>query len=652
MVRGACVLASASIVAIMPVAAQTLQERYAAAQAAFDAGRWADAYQGFTAILPRLKADATGAIVRARAGAAALNSGRAEEAVALIDAALPKLTGDERTQALLDLGRAREAIGETTQARAAYAEAAKASGSQVPLSLRLAIARTTLFDDPASAAAQLDALRPEVETQLKDKREPLAELYLLRGRADLAVGRIEEGRRWFQRALSSAGGLSTSRVSITDARVRGDLAIANFLLGNADAAREYLAYSGAGYAADQGLTGGAEMPPAACAANGLTPDDMGIVEVAISDDGRAASAQPVYANRPAAAPAFARAAKRWSWAPDAIVKVPGWWRAAVRFQMRCADTRPAIVSPNLFSGELTAWLLSRGVQPFRPTGTDAATLPLIRSELDRRGPAGALPRIPVLLALADNDAAPRETRVSAIGEARDTAIREGGPADVLTALRVATIATEHSNGDRRTFEARMRASADAISALIAELDSSGQGNSRGMAYALSELGAARTGVRDSAGAVAAFRRVTALPDTVLPPADPMRQAALLRLASAEAAAARPGEAARLYAATGLAPNQCALVEAKPTIRRMSIGADAFPTYARQWGFEGFVVTAYDIDVDGTPSNVRAVIASPPFAFSDATAKAVSRFRFEPVFRPDGGSGCTGFTQRVNWRIAG
>ena len=52
--------------------------------------------------------------------------------------------------------------------------------------------------------------------------------------------------------------------------------------------------------------------------------------------------------------------------------------------------------------------------------------------------------------------------------------------------------------------------------------------------------------------------------------------------------------------------------------------------AEEWGFDGWVQAGFDIGADGSVKNARALISYPPFIFSDATEKAVSRFRYLPT----------------------
>lgn len=90
---------------------------------------------------------------------------------------------------------------------------------------------------------------------------------------------------------------------------------------------------------------------------------------------------------------------------------------------------------------------------------------------------------------------------------------------------------------------------------------------------------------------------------------------------------------------------------RPQAINRSVSESAFPDEARRWGTSGYASIGYDITPDGVPTNVRTVIASPPFIFGPATEKAVARFRFQPVFRPGNTVGCSGSVQTVTFRMA-
>jgi TonB family protein len=632
-------------------AVSAMQAQYSAAQDAFDAGRWAEASAGFAALLPRLKSGASAAVVRARAGTALLEMGQAEAAEPLLLAALPLLAGDDRQLATVNLGRAREIQLDFAGARAAYADAITAMAGDAPLGLRIAVGRSAIYSDPAFARATLDRLLPEVEKASAKDPNQLADFYAIRGRADLMSSQYTAARTWFERALHAAGGLSLSNVSLTDVRVRGDLAIASWLGGFKDDARRFLAYTGAAQLQSEGFDQGANTVLPACTEGGLQPADMAIIEIAIGEDGRVLSSQTIYATRLGGPETlFARAARNWSWSPATMRKLPQWWRSAVRLELRCATGRLADVSIAAAGIDLPGWLASRGVAGFAVPASDAAALPLLRAELARRTAAGGgLALVPIHELLIASSVSSSAELVTALEQTSTHLAAAHAPDDLILAA-IARLQYTYVLKPNAPLQGLTSSHARRMQAFIDDLQGQGRLDSRGGAYALalSAMAWRQAGTSDSM--VGAYRRLVAIPQTVLPAANPLRQLALLQLANAEAAARRPGQAAELLAATGLQPGQCALLDAPPRLRKSGVNTSDFPEEARRWGFEGFVRLAFDIAADGKPDGVRTVMASPPLVFSTGSEQTARGFRFEPVFRADGGQGCTGNVRTLKYQI--
>jgi outer membrane biosynthesis protein TonB len=88
----------------------------------------------------------------------------------------------------------------------------------------------------------------------------------------------------------------------------------------------------------------------------------------------------------------------------------------------------------------------------------------------------------------------------------------------------------------------------------------------------------------------------------------------------------------------------------PVLKRTGAGAGDFPMEAMRWGFEGWVRVEYDIQPDGKTANQRAVIAYPPLVFRDAAVGILKDARFAQSYRPEGGPGCGGAQQNINFRI--
>ena len=109
---------------------------------------------------------------------------------------------------------------------------------------------------------------------------------------------------------------------------------------------------------------------------------------------------------------------------------------------------------------------------------------------------------------------------------------------------------------------------------------------------------------------------------------------------------KPGLKRGLFLGFALTATQCSLLDAPPRRKALGVSDNDFPVEAMRWGFEGWVQLEFDLTADGKTTNVRPVVAYPPFVFEQAAKKATERSRYEQTFRPDGSLGCGG----LDWRI--
>ena len=535
--------------------AATLQEQYTAAQSAYDAGRMAEARAGFAAVLPRLDANpkmkSQAAVVRSRMGAAATALAEPEAGIALIEAALPGLTpkSTDWIVAELGLGLAAELAVDYDKAAQAYRAVLGATPDESDLlSATIGLARVLTFTDPAAARGYADAALARSDKLLTGKlRDQFGQLTSLRGRIELNDGKLDAARIWFSKALARAGGLATPKISVADVRIRGDLALVYYLLHDEENARKFFAYTGAGQLTAKGFDTGADTPLPACApAGALARDDMAVVEFTIGEDGRTTSVEPVYALRNnGSAAVFARAVRNWSWRPEVAKRMPAFWRQAVRLELRCYNAPPT-TAPGLsiFNREIANWEQGLKLEPLGGLPeSEAAALPVLRAELKRRETSSGFEspqNFPVLAALhASTVVNGEETWVTA-GRMRALAKANAAPRDIVIALDVVRIAPQPgvvpSPMDLRN--------ADALAALLKDLDAEGAGTGRGAAFAAIDLGFFAQRGRDLTRASLAYQRVIAMPRSMLADGDPLRQTALFQLASVEAAARASGESAR------------------------------------------------------------------------------------------------------------
>lgn len=641
-------------------AAASLQADYNSAQAAFDAGQWQDARDRFASLLARLPAAQvhTAALIAERTGIAESRLGNPTAAIARLRAALPALSragdDDERITTLTELGLAEENAADLTAAARDYGLAAAEphfAASPLANHARLGLIRVTLFADPARARRDLDALLPTLVPQVKANKIELALLYEMRGSIELNDHKFDAARVWFDKALPLTGGLS-DKVTVPAQQIRGDLAIAAFLGGHAEDARRYFAYTGASDLPLAGLSFGDMMPPPPCAPlTALQPDDVAVIEVVIADSGKISRAATIYASR-AGGPEtlFAAAARDWFWDRDAVRRLPLFWRQALRLEVRCNTSRSDNpIGLGLFRRDIEAWAATARLAPLPDLPDDpVAARPVLAAELARRTAefgADSPQLFPVFFATlraGDEAQAGVPARLAALAEAGKA------PRDVVWALRAINV--HDRAADARSRERSGREDVAAWTQLIAAAVAAGDGGLRAIAYLRLLVATDQERLKDDDAAVAGFQAVIATPTATLPAADPIRQVALLRLASIEAERKQLAAASALYRATGLNAEQCALVDVKPLPKQLGVREQDFPHEALRWGFEGIVRVGYDIDTDGKPSGVRTVTAVPPFVFSAGTEKTAAGFRYRPIFREGTEIGCAGQSENVRYRI--
>jgi TonB family protein len=528
---------------------------------------------------------------------------------------------------------------------------------------KAALARVLIWSEPREAARLLDelaALPPETWGEGKDA---LALIHALRGRVELNSADPAAALPHLRRAAQLSGGTTSTRINLTDARVRGDLAIAYHLTGQPQEQQKLVAYSGAGTAVTKGLGSAASQRLPACGeATGLAPDDVAVVEFGIGDDGRVGAVTPVLVKRSGTGPAgpvpaetqFVQAVRGWFWNVGALKDLDPFWRQAIRVELRCDSARPEsnLVGSSMAT-EAAAALDRLGVRPRGPLpDNDAAALPLIRAELAAReaadGPSSVQLLAPLVALSRGNAAAPTAERLDATR--REVALLEAaGSEPAALALARAWLANVES-WDLRPEQAD-RLMRDRLRPLLAAEEVRAP-DARSTNFLRLELAEAHDGLRESAEASAVLERIAATPESALGRADPIRTAALLRLSNIAAAGRDTARAATALAATGLTPEQCALVDVRPEPRNMRVTSADFPELARRWGSSGFARVSYDITADGRPVNVRAVVASPPFTFAEATEQAAEGFRFQPVFRPGNTLGCVGNSQNFRFTFGG
>lgn len=428
------------------------------AQQLFDAAAALEAkkdWAGAAAAWERLERAAgnnkrTRAIAGVRKGNALYNLDQDDAAVGALRASLSGLPTDDQTlredryQAHLILGRVAERSLDFATAAKEYAAAeALGDASGLKLGALSRLAATQTFLDPAAAASTLDradAIMSPTEVA------PETKAVFARRRAILQLNRgdFAGARDHALRAVRLLGGL-TSRVNLEDVAARGDAALTLLLGGQAEKAREYMAFTEAGRVPG-GFEPGAEMKPPSCGSEaGLKPTDVAVIEFSIGDGGEVTLATPIYAaGGPSVALEFARVAREWSWSPERVKKLPAFFRNNARIEMRCsaAFERPSV--RDLLESDLGTWLASKGAS--LPDEDGAAAALAVR---DRAAFAAAQTRggtDPALIGpayrLARNPVVPREEAHDAARRAMAAAIASTAPSTARLALELAVRGTE------------------------------------------------------------------------------------------------------------------------------------------------------------------------------------------------------------------
>lgn len=629
--------------------AQTVQQQFDGATAAMERGDYAAALDGYRAIGRRLPATATRsrAVAEAREGLMLLRLKRNAEAETALRHALPLLPAtdaslaDDRFLTASGLAALEEQDLDFTAARRDYATALGTARQPIDrINARAGLARVTMFNDPDAALALIDAALAELPAAPSLAGEDRAPLHTLKGRILLNAGQFRAASQELLKAVSLLGGL-TQTVTAQDVAARSDLAIAALLKGDAAGAKQYLAYSGSG-----NLTGGfalaAATEPPRCGDEGLEPQDVGVVEFGLADDGSTRSPRLIYSSvRGDKALLFPRAVASWSWTAGEVAAVRPFFRQMIRVELRCSTAAPTV---DVLTGETLEWARTRGAEAVPTDGLSAAAaVPRLRAELARREAAGGDPArlVPVLLALTNNPVTTPEESQAWMERALRIARDDGAPPIVQAALLL--------RGRRAAWNGRNAKPAEQIAGMRGLLDDPAiGGDARAGAAVRLALAQLLVAAKARPAALPHLQQVAA--DDRLNARDPLRIEALSRLATLQAAAGDLDAARAAYLKTGLSAGQCALADVHPVRMKGSIGSGDYPSDALAWGIGGWAQTEFDVRADGVPANVRTLIAYPPFVFGPPVQRFISRSRYTQSFRPDGQLGCGADHQTVNFAM--
>ena len=622
------------------------QAAYDAAQAAFDKSDWNAAITGFQGLLPG-EPHAFGrsdAVIAARLAYALLQVERFAEARALAQRAASALT--ERDPALLAEALLNEAdaarfgfdySGAADLYQRASANAAKANETGLMLNAETGLAMAMLTIDPAAVGRRVDGLLADKARLAGATKPQLIAFKDLRARAAANAGDLATARRWIDAALADTGGLTT-RVGLSQVAIRNDAAVIASLSNDAEGARRYLTFTGAGHLRDMGWIGSYDGDLPVCSSlDGAGPNDTVLVNLVIANDGHVQGAMPVYASRPGTlGQTFAHAVSLWHWNPDLLAKVEPLWRASLVLQLRC-ESRPKpdgldeaarialadwLRGRNLeiAGGDLDAFVVSDDARLARD---DVTAIPALLGRITRAHDFTVLPRLRRILDA--NAAPPSAYALLLFAEAHAGVARHSG-----------------IQGARRVVAAQLAATVPPFRARYPDDPAT--------AWLMLEWALALEDGGDFRAAQPILQSVLGLPPAALPPTAPVRRVALLHAALVANKLGDATAARTSLAGSGFTAEQCSLVDTHPVPSSVAIGSNQFPLEAMRWGFEGFARVAYDIGDDGRVDHVRIILAYPPFVFAPSTEQAISRFRYVPPTLDGRSVGCAGKVQTVQYRL--
>jgi tetratricopeptide (TPR) repeat protein len=646
---GLTIAAALGVTADCALAQQgSLQQQFDNATSLLDAHKPVEALAALEALESRTPRPTGKSLtfIRLRKGEALFDLNRLDESEASTRLGLEGLpAGDatlkgERFSALFRLG----AIGELKLDYGAAVQNYREAEPQAPdaeqrINALTGAIRTNMFFDADQALKDADTALGLVDPAAKTAKEWRGRIRTLRARTLLNLGRFKEARSELVIATDELGGL-TLKVDRFDLAARSDNAIAAHFAGEEEQAREYLAYTGAGRMDHDFAMGVAMVPPPCGGAEGLRPDDFAIVEFSIDEDGSVTRAAPIYSSRQgAAALSFAEAVASWSWTPEQVKQIPLLFRALTRVELRCSTAMQRPWIPQMFEKDVAGWIASTKTVDFDLGElSDAKKERPLLDELARREAqygADSPALVPILARLGLNTVTSRQDRSKYLDRALSIARKAGAPPEVQAFFGLISIVVDdrfkHAPDiAKRLADPVIQASPRSTAAFqLALAESYYFGKQQPQAMHELEL------VRDAKG---------------LDENDPIRAAALMRLASLRLATGDTQGAETAFKESGVGAEQCALLDMGPRLKRLPYSSDDYPTEVMRWGMEGWVKVENDVLANGSTGNVRTVVAYPPLVFDKAATQIVSRSRFEVSFRPQGKLACGGQSRGVRFAL--
>jgi len=617
-----------------PAAPQLVFEQ--ATQAAAE-GKCSDAISQFENLLQRPSVKARSAVtgaIQARLAPCLLKLDRVAEAESLFLSAEQALPRDQEGYAQ-DLFKSRMSLGSINLnrsnrpgAEAWYRKALEiAPGPYFRIQALNGITRATMFDPDDAALKSASEAMAVFAANANMSKDAESVVKSLHARALLNHGQMPQAYAELKSVLKANGGL-TLRVDANDVISRSDLAIAALLNGDAENAKKYLAYTGAGRL-DSGHLGAAVriQTPACGGPNAILPDDMAIIGFGIAASGAVTYAEPVYATRLGGmADEFAQAVMTWSWKKEDVAKIPPLLRMFNRVELRCSNSGRGLSPKDVLESAYVDWASKMVAGDPDLPKTDAKRMPILQDRLKKAEAEGNIPlQIDLLRDLGNNMVVPDKIRQQGLNKAFDLAEKIRAPVQVRALLSVEGIIPSSDWGNYNKEIRNLLSNPDYMADTI----------TRNVFRLMVASPIWRKPPPEDAQAVLQ----AIIDDNALAADHPLKVAALVRIANLLAEKGNLAAAQAAYQRTGLDATQCSLLDATPALRMTGIDSSDFPEETKRWGFDGWVRTEYDIQADGKSVNHRAIAVYPPLVFRDAAVKAMRGVRYRQTFRPEGALGC-------------
>jgi hypothetical protein len=612
--------------AVKVQAASGSQAIYDAAQAAYDKGDWTAAAQGFGQLLPSSPEQVSSrsqGVIAYRYGAALAHLHRSVDAGPWLDHAVQVIPADDpalTADAWMIKGEIEQNMQELQAATASFDRADDlltpgGLGADL-LSARLSAAVTGVTVSPAHVRDRLQALLADPKLAKMADASTMAQIEDLLARADVNLGDLEAAAHMSKQAVHDSGGLTEANVRASQIAIRADAAMIARLRKHDEDVSRYMAYTGAGARADIGWVNerAGDLPVCGGPADIVRPDDAVVMSFAIDGSGQVLGVSPTYASRSGAlGEVFAQKVAKWHWNPVKIAKVEPFWRSALQLELRCQG-RPKLEE---FSGpafqETGKWLIAQGLlTSAQKKFLDAGGWPDMEpKQLEQ--PDGAL------LAAFLGQGPRTDADADAIWAKLDA---RGAPPAVFEVF-VETLATKRAGGGFMGQRARTRAK---ILAAWTPRFASRFPDDPGIAHLHMSESIALEQAGEYALAAPLLAALTAQSSSDSQRSDPVYKVALLHRALVLSHLQDAATAQALIQHSGLTSQSCVLFDTHPILKGTSISV-TFPRDALAWGFNGFVLTDFNIDAQGRPTDVRAVVSYPPFIYEESTVHSIQGLRY-------------------------